>query len=237
MQLCRITKGGYYKELYLKGDKALLEQDGLVVDAKDELVFIDRLIVSDVRVPLVYLSAKKLIINELRFEGYWGDGANIRASHLHVQKWHGLNPVKRFDYSQYHQDVIFQAYAVKDDGYTLDAQSTIEDIVIDELLIRSTVPEANGIMLSELNQYRNFSIGTKGLDIAIQSKYWLNGNNLSNSVLGGSSVKMAGKPVPGIYLFDRPKNKSTSNYKTEDLLLVNLPVDAPYDIIGEYKTY
>lgn len=192
MELLRITEGGYYPVIDLEGDYDDIACDGVVIDAPDAVVFIHLFFVSTVRVPLIVKRVGRLIINHYEPSSFWGDTANFRTGNIYIKHFRPSFIQQRFDYEKYHQDIVFQAYAVKDNGWDIDPNGLIENIVIDNIYVSSALKQVNGIMLSEVCQYRNFQIGTSSLHVDIESPYWLNTNNLQGSVLGGGDYSHIG---------------------------------------------
>ncbi len=156
--LKRITSGGDYGHLTLQGNGDI-NGDGVLVDAPGATVLINRLQVSHVRYPLTVKRVGQLVIQDYVPHTFWGDTANFRCSHIHIGRLAPKNIIQRLNYEELHQDIIFQAFAVCDDGYTLDPSGVIEDIQIQEIDVCSSLGQVNGIMLSEVNQYRRFNIG------------------------------------------------------------------------------
>lgn len=184
MELIRITEGGFYPELVGCGRADALECDGVVIDAPGDTVAIGRLAVSQVRVPLIVKRVGRLFIDLYQPHSFWGDTANFRCGHIYINDYWPENILQAFDYDQYHQDVIFQAYAVQENGWELDPQGIIEEIHIQSLRVKSGLQRVNGVMLSERNLYRGLQIGTRELDICLESPWWLSANTLQHSVLG-----------------------------------------------------
>ena len=233
LSLLRIKEPGYYPEIKLCGTSDDLYADGCMIDSPDGVVYIGKLIVENVRCPLTLWRSTGVIIDEMITNSTWGDTLNIRRSNLHIKSLYGRDITPKLPYELYHVDTILQAYAVKEDGYTLDKDGVIENIDIDEIDIVTTGTDVNGIMLSELNKYRNFRIGTKKFHFTTNGTHWLNGNNLSNSIFGGRDVKLVsptGNPVA--YLKDRAKLGITSGYSSEGNIFINIPRTKHCEIQG-----
>lgn len=182
-----------------------LETDGLIIDAPDQTVVIGKLIVAQVRVPLIVKRVGKLIIDHYLPHSFWGDTANFRCSHIHINRFHPSDIQQRFAYEQYHQDLIFQAYATKANGWEVDPNGLIEDIIIHDIQVRSALTQVNGIMLSEVCEYRGFQLGTHNLNIQIEAPYWLSANSLADSVIGGNQVcvgSLSGTYTPDVRIKD-----------------------------------
>lgn len=237
-ELKRITEGGYYPYIDLQGSGDDLECDGLVIDAPDQVVVIGQATITTTRVPLIVKRCQKLIIDVYRGVHIWGDGANFRCSNIHISHFMVSEFEQRFNYEHWHMDTVFQAYAVKENGYEINPKGIIENITIPNLISNSTIKQSNGIMLSELCQYRNFNIGTNELNIFTGADYWLNANNLSDSVIGGSLVNIRGfikpwllsenKPFeyencPTLFIKNRPKNGIQGCYASGNIHLINIP--------------
>ena len=123
-------------------------------------------------------------------------------------------------------DTIFQAFAVKGNGYEPDPDGVLEDINIPVLESYACIPECNALMLSELCQYRDFKIGTRELRVTTASNYWVNANNLSDSVIGGPSVSINGidpESCPTLLIKNRPKGGVMGCHTSKNLHLINLP--------------
>lgn len=184
MELIRITEGGFYPELMGCGQAGRLDCDGVVIDAPGDTVAIGRLAVSQVRVPLIVKRVGRLFIDLFQPHSFWGDTANFRCGHVYINDYWPEAIQQAFDYDQYHQDVIFQAYAVQENGWELDPQGVIEEIHIQSLRVQSGLQRVNGVMLSERNLYRGLHLGTRELDVCIEAPWWLSANTLQHSVIG-----------------------------------------------------
>ena len=211
MELQRITTGGHFGDLTLQGPGDL-ETDGVVVDAPGQTVLINRLQVSNVRYPLIVRRVGQLVVNDYIPHTFWGDTLNIRASHVHIGRLAPKNIIQRLPYEELHQDIIFQAYAVCDDGYTLDPNGLIEDVCIREIDVSSNLTQVNGIMLSEVNRYSRFYLGQDRLHVGINAPYWLSGNSLDNSVIGGRDNLIFNPAVKGQQPTVRLQNVKHSIY-------------------------
>ncbi|MGB0845401.1 MAG: hypothetical protein ACPGSM_01705, partial [Thiolinea sp.] len=183
-ELKRITSGGHYGDLTLQGTGEL-ETDGVVIDAPGQAVLINRLQVSNVRYPLIVRRVGQFVVNDYVPHTFWGDTLNIRASHVHIGRLAPQNIIQKLPYDTLHQDIIFQAYAVAEDGYTLNPNGVIEDICIRDINVSSPLTPVNGIMLSEVNRYSHFYLGQDRLHVGINAPYWLSGNTLEYAVVGG----------------------------------------------------
>lgn len=182
--LQRITCGGDYGDLILQGNGEI-NGDGVEINAPGETVLIKRFQVSHVRYPLIVKRVGQLVIQDYQPHTFWGDTLQIRCSHVHIDRLAPKNIIQRLKYEELHQDIILQAFAVLDDGYTLDPAGVIEHIHIQEVDVCSALPDVNGIMFSERNQYRHIYIGQRRLHIGINAPYWLSTNHLEKSVIGG----------------------------------------------------
>lgn len=198
MELIRIKEGGYFPELVGCGNGDLA-CDGVVIDAPGEVVVVGRLSVSHVRVPLVVKRVGKLLIDLYQPFAYWGDTANFRCGHIHINDFWPDDILQQFEYDQYHQDVIFQSYATQEDGYTLDPQGIIEHIYLNRVRVYSGLQRVNGVMLSERNVYRNLHIGMHELDVSLEAPWWFSANSLQDSVLGGMGGVQSVRSTSGLY--------------------------------------
>lgn len=225
-ELKRITEGGYYPYIDLYGDSNALDCDGLIIDAPDQVVIIGQAHIANTRVPLIVKRCQRLIIGEYLAFNIWGDGAHFRCSHIEIGRYFVAGFIQRFTYEQWHMDTIFQAFAVKGNGYEPDPDGVLEDINIPVLESYACIPESNALMLSELCQYRDFKIGTRELRVTTASDYWVNANNLSDSVIGGQSVSIAGidsESCPTLLIKNRPKNGIQGCYASGNIHLINIP--------------
>ncbi|MEN9433508.1 MAG: hypothetical protein RLZZ422_1097 [Pseudomonadota bacterium] len=238
-ELKRITEGGYYPYIDLYGDSSVNDCDGLVIDAPDQVVMIGRANVLNTRVPLIALRCQRLIIEEYHAFGIWGDAHNFRTSNIDIDRYlvHGFQ--KRFTYEQWHMDTGGQAYAVKANGWEIDTDGVIENIAIRSFESYADIPDANCVMLSELCQYRNINIGTQRLSIITGGDYWLNANNLSDSVLGGGDVSIIGlrNQSPTLLIKNRPKNGIQGCHASGNIHLINIPFLDKSSIDCEVASY
>lgn len=220
-----ITKGGYYPEVNVTGTGENLYKDGLVIDAPGEVVRINRLNVNTVRSPVIVKRAERVIIDNSNFHNFWGDAYNVRQSKVLVRNYVGRDIKPRLPYEEFHVDVIVQAYAVKEDGNTLDPDGIIRDVIFENIDVVCDSTEVNAVMLSELCRYEEWGLGTKSLKLKLAIDYWINGNNLSHSVIGGLNVDIASfnDKIPGILLKDRPKQGVCSNHESTGNVFFNIP--------------
>lgn len=220
----RIRDAGYYPHITVRGDDNLY-QDGVVIDVPGGVVYIGKLHAIGVRCPVIFLRGDAVIIDELIMEDTWGDSIQTRRSNVHVKRMFSPMITPRLPYEAFHVDTIMQAFAVLEDGYTLDPRGVIENIDIDEIDITSTSTEVNGIMLSEFNHYRNFRIGTSKFHLTLGGDYWLNGNNLSNSLFGGHDVRLVNTQGEhlSVLLKDRVKQGVVSGRRSDGNILINIP--------------
>ena len=221
----KIEKGGYYPEIKISGDGSDLYKDGLVIDSPGEVVRINRLIVDTVRSPIIVKRAYRVIIDNALFTNFHGDAFHLRQSNVHVRDYKGRDIKTKLPYEEWHTDVILQAFAVKEDGNTLDPEGVITNIIFDNIDVECHEKEVNGVMLSELCRYKNFQIGTSSLKLDLAIPFWLNGNNLSHSVIGGHivDIKENEGTIPKILLKDRPKQGVCSNHGSHNNTYFNIP--------------
>ncbi len=184
MLLKRITCGGDYGDLILQGD-GTLNNDGVEIHAPGETVLINRFQVSHVRYPLIVKRVGQLVVHDYIPHTFWGDTLQARCGHIYIDRLAPKNILQQFAYEALHQDIILQAFAVLEDGFTLDPSGVIEHIHIQEVDVCSALPQVNGVMFSERNRYRRIYLGQRRLHIGINAPYWLSTNHLEDSVLGG----------------------------------------------------
>lgn len=184
MMLKRITCSGDYGDLVMQGTGEP-NLDGVEINAPGETVLIKRFQPSHVRYPLIVKRVGKLLIQDYIPHTFWGDTWQFRCGHIYIDRQAPKNIIQRFKYEELHQDIIGQAFAVLDDGHTLDPEGVIEHIHIQELDVCSSLPQVNGLMFSEKNRYRNIHIGQRRLHVGINAPYWLSTNHLEDSAIGG----------------------------------------------------
>lgn len=185
-----ISKGGVYGYIAIKGDGS---KHGLLINANDDVV-INKVVISNVVVPIIFSGKGSVTINTVYVDGYSGDGLNIRQSNVSIKELILVNPKQPKD--DYHQDLILQAYAVKENGYTVDPVGVIENNNIPSVTLINGIANKDLITLSEDNIYRNFKIGNESFVATFDNDYYLNASNLSDSAIGNTSM-----------LLLRPNNK------------------------------
>ena len=208
--MLRITQSGVYSLLKHQGDGSPTD-DGVEINAPGALIFIKHFDVSRVRVPLVVRDVGHLFIERYEPHHFWGDTLNLRCSRVTILSFKPRFIEKRFPYAEYHQDVIFQAYATLADGYTLDPKGVISHIYIHSIDVESTLPDLGGVVLSERNRYSDIHLGAQRLHVGLPGPWWFNANTVSNCTLGGLDNKIystqPGGSQPGVKI-DNPKNAS-----------------------------
>ena len=219
-----ITKGGLYPSVKYTGNKSNLMNDGVIIDTPNEVVFIRDFQVSKTRTPLTILRSAGVFIETYHVDDYWGDGVNLRQPRLHVRYYYSTGCHLELPYEEFHVDSVLQAFAVANNGWTLNSGALIHDVKIDYLEVDCDDPQASVIMLSEFNRYENFSIGTEYLRLNVKTPFWINANNLSRSVIGGQDVDIySGSIKPSILIQDRPKQGKYSQIRSDDNVFINLP--------------
>lgn len=215
-----ITQGGHWPQIILQGNINDNETNGLVIDAPGQVVSIGMLSPSVCNVPLIVRNVGKLLIDRYMPHTFWADTANINASQIYVNHWTPRNILKqRRSYNDLHHDLIFQALALlpgnqKKNGSRIDPNGVIEHVHINNVDMESELQHCNGIMLSEANTYRHFHIGTQSLNVKIEGNYWLNGNTLQDSVIGGgvSDIgSISGKYKPSMFIKARKKTNAVTD--------------------------
>jgi hypothetical protein len=178
--LRRITEGGHYGTITITG-KDPYNEDGLIIDALTDVV-IDRVTVDNVRVPIIFKGKGKVQIKQVVAKHYTGDGLNIRQSNVTINQLVLIEPKPSLD--TYHQDLILQAYAVQENGYSINTDGVIENIHIPSVTLIGGLKGKDLITLSEDNMYRNFIVGTVSLVLEFDNPFWVNASNLSDSKIG-----------------------------------------------------
>jgi len=196
--LRRITEGGHYDTITITG-KDPYNEDGLVIDAVTDVV-IDRITVDNVRVPIIFKGKGKVQIKQVVAKHYTGDGLNIRQSNVTINQLVLIDPIPSLD--TYHQDLILQAYAVQENGYSIDSSGAIENINIPSVTLIGGLKGKDLVTLSEDNVYRNFTVGTVSLVLEFDNPYWVNASNLSDSNIGNSENFFINKEA-GLFIRER----------------------------------
>jgi len=187
-----ISASGEYEPATIVGDDP---SDGVGLEIKlhpNAEARIEYLDISNVFIGLIHYSGT-IFIDELHIHGFGGDAINLRTGNFHVGRLHVHDNIQTRDYNEYHQDAL-QAYAVLEDGYTLDNTGEISNVTIDEVIIHMDGASCQGIIGSENCTYSNWNIGLTKLDIQVGHYYSMMFTNLLTSRLGGKSVNVS-KPI------------------------------------------
>jgi hypothetical protein len=91
----------------------------------------------------------------------------------------------------YHVDTGFHAYAVKEDGYSIDTEGSISNITIHSIDV--DMGGSQGIMCSEACNYSNFNLGLNKLRVVGHYVYPIVFNSLADSTIGGINNTLEGK--------------------------------------------
>ncbi len=221
-ELLRITQSGYHEQITCKGRYEDRHTDGVVIDAPGQMVVIGAFYVSLVRVPLIVLRVGRLIIGDYAPRRFWGDAVNIRCSHVYIDRHRPHNILQRFRYKEYHQDILGQIYATRENGWKPDPCGHIRHIHINEVDVQSGLEDVNGFMLSERCRYSDIHIGIRRVNVAIEAPYWFSANHLQDSVIGGQDCSvwsLSGQYKPGI----RIQNVKAARYHNHNAVLWNTP--------------
>lgn len=233
-----IKKGGYYPSVVYAGKGDNLQEDGVLIDAPNEVVYLGNVEISQVKTPITIVRAAYVFIDTYHIKDYWGDGVNLRQSNLHIKHYYSEGCKLRLPYEMFHVDAVLQAFAVKADGYSLDKDGVIENVRIDYLDVNCTDPEASVIMLSEFNRYSHFYIGTEYLHLNTNTPFWINANNLSNSIIGGMDVSITSpnRLKSSLLISDRAKQGVCSTIDSNKNIFINIPNLDIGKCGKEYKT-
>lgn len=84
----------------------------------------------------------------------------------------------------YHVDSAFQAYAVLENGYSLDNSGEISNIDIRQLYVDTDGLALQTIALTERNRYTGFNIGYEQFDVQTAKPVGIIANQLDSSLIG-----------------------------------------------------
>ena len=120
----------------------------------------------------------------------------------------------------YHQDTIFQAYAVGDDGYTVDPSGIVEDIYMPSVKATITGAKAQGVICSEPCDINNVEIGTRFLEVSCEHPYPFLFNTARNLKVGNPEAVVTGKV--------RVIKRKETIFSTEALQVVGVGLHTDY---------
>jgi len=180
-----ITQASQHDQLVIKGDR---KPNSIgVCFAANNPVHVNKFNGSNVLVPMIHMSGK-LNLNQLLLHHFGGDGINERSNDgLHIKKLIVRDDEIWLDTKKYHPDVL-QAYAVLDDGHTVDPDGVVGNITIEHVDIITKNPKRQIFMFSESCENSHVYIGTKSLRVHCAYQYWFVANTLSHAVLGNCDV-------------------------------------------------
>lgn len=218
-------------------------KEGSIAFRNNSDLFADEITVTDAMVGLVHYPHNTIDINKLICTLIGGDSVNLRGNDVHIKTLKVRGSKAWLSYKNYHQDVV-QAYAVKDDGFSVDVDGIIRNVYIENVDIDVRGFEHQVFMLTD-SGFDNWHIGTKSLKIRCDYTYWFSANTLSNSVLGNlDNVDIA---YHGEGLFKKPLVRigdgikgskhciHSSNHRTSNVMIIGCGNNniVP-DTVGQY---
>lgn len=177
-----ITEAGNYYDKFIKGsDIDQMQNDvALIVNAKGNVHF-KTLEIWDCGLPLVHTGGS-LRIEKLKCQEFSADLLNSCGG-LHIDELEVYYDYD-FNYSDnYHVDALGQFFTNK---------GSCDDVYIGKITATIIGKNVQGMILSETCNYDNFSIGSKGCDIAMEYPYAFVANTLENSYInvGNNGIKI-----------------------------------------------
>lgn len=132
--------------------------------------------------------------------------------------WEHDEKANRFYVQGYHVDAGAHIYAVKKDGWTVDPDGLIENVVIRSVDVEVTGKQSQAFMLSEACRYRGIDIGRDGYRVITDGyPYHFVANTLEDSWVGCQEGCVVG---PGTKV--RVENVKGSQFESRGILLAGI---------------